>query len=142
MMNTAAAGIFRKALALKPDGLEGVLNHLDPEEAKLKDLGERLVRRRRYLQDLSTALNSAPKDLDKTPILRMVEPLSETVNKIDTWLSQAQAGLAILNKVVKHQNTLLANAITDFAQKNREAFRTKVQDHTTHRKINFVKAAA
>ena len=139
MMNPAAANIFRKALALKPDGLEGVLNDLELEENSLKNLGERLVRRRVYLQELSQALNQSDSNINKQPILRVVQPLSETVNKIQTWLIEARKNLAELNRIVKEQNKILANSISDFAQKNKSSF--QIQNRQTDSgKVTFIKA--
>lgn len=141
MLNTAAVRIFRKALALKPDGIEGVLNNLDPEVSKLKELGGRLSRRRRYLQALSSALNLAPKEINKLPLTKMVQPLGETVNKIQSWLHGAQLGITKLNSIVKHQNNLLANAISEFAHKNKKAFETQLYP-AVKPSTNFQKAAA
>lgn len=141
MMNAAAANIFRKAIALKPDGLKGVLNNLDPEEAKLKELAGRLTRRRQYLRDLSIALNGSPSQLKKATLTKIVQPLSETVNKIQNWLDKAQTGLGNLNSTVKHQNSLLAHAITDFAKSNQQAFR-EINSSNSASKVNFVKAIA
>jgi hypothetical protein len=139
MMNTAAANIFRKALALKPDGLEGILNNLDPEQTKLTELANRLTRRRRYLQDLSSALNSAPKEIEKTSILKMVQPLSETVNRIHAWLNKAKPGLDQLNSVVKHQNSLLQSAISEFVKNNLNLFKAN-SNTQQNRSLNFVRA--
>ena len=147
MMSIAAANIFRKSLALKPDGLEGVLNNLDPEEHSMKNLDGRLQRRTRYLDELVKALNAAPPEIDKQSILRLVDPLEETVSKIKTWLINAKGGLAELNKVVKHQNKLLARAIADFVEKNRAYLKNgRVNHGVSHhndqrRKVHFVKAS-
>jgi len=139
MMNPAAANIFRKALALKPDGLEGVLNDLEPEELSLKNLGERLVRRRGYLQELSQALNQSDSNINKQSMLRVVQPLSETVNKIQTWLTEARKNLADLNRTVKEQNIMLATSISDFAQRNRNSFQIQNRHHDSG-KVTFIKA--
>ena len=153
MMSLAAANIFRKALALKPDGLEGVLNNLDPEESSLKNLSERIRRRRGYLKELSSALNAAPNAVDKQPITRIVHPLQETVDKIQNWLNNTSNGLSELNRIVKRQNVLLANAIADFSRKNNvrnnaqqssppnQAVAGKIGPATERPKVKFVKAA-
>jgi hypothetical protein len=145
MISFAAANIFRKALALKPDGIDGLMNNLDPEMLSLKNLGGRLKRRRAYLKELSQALNAAPQAIEKSSLTRLVHPLEETVGKIDLWLVNASKSLDGLNKVVKDQNKVLKRSLLDFVDRNKgilsmpKATKNKASKPT---KIHFVKAAA
>lgn len=148
MISPAAANIFRKALALKPDGIDGLMNNLDPEELSLKNLAGRLKRRRSYLKELSQALNAAPETIEKNSLTRLVHPLEETVGKIDLWLTNASKGLEGLNRIVKDQNKVLKRSLLDFVDRNKNILgrsqgqKERKSTGASPAKIHFVKAAA
>ncbi len=141
MTSVAVEAIKAKAFALKPDGIEGVLNHLDPELKVLNNLKKRLDRRRGYLGDLKKALATAPKTVDKEPLKVIVKPLSGTVEKLHDWLKHAEASLSGLNKEVKTQNSVLASAIREFSLRNQNLYSNSRSTGQNLARVQFAAAA-
>lgn len=112
MLNKSDLDLYRKSINLQANGQSEILSSLDKEEKKLHDFETQLNTRKTKLAELSRALNSASLNINKNQLLRLLEPLNETVRKIHIWLTGAITSLSNLNKEIKNQNQEFNHAIS------------------------------